>query len=254
MIDLSSRGPYLQSLLPLEVKLRVLVVDDDRAFCDLMVRTFELIGFEGHVAHDGATALAVLRQQSFDAVLLDILMPGGMTGLDICRELRTFSNIPVIMVTALNRAEDVVQSINAGADSIITKPFRFREAQARILAVLRRAGRLKTTLPGDSLGDGMQPVKRSANEVTIDGRLHLLSSQEYRLFSVLAAQAEQPVSKAEIFEALWGKEQPVNPNLVERVINRLRVKVEDDPSYPQYIVTCAYGHYMYRRRGAKNLT
>jgi len=254
MIDLSAHAHHPQSLFPVEVKLRILVVDDDHAFCDLMVRTFELIGLEGSVAHDGATALTVLRQQSFDAVLLDILMPGGMTGLDTCRELRTFSTIPVIMVTALNRAEDVVQSINAGADSVITKPFRFREAQARILAVLRRAGRLPTALPGTVSDDGTQPVKRSANEVIIDGRLYLLSYQEYRLFNVLAARAEQPVSKVEIFETLWGKEQRVNPNLVERVVNRLRARVEEDPSHPQYIVTCAYGHYMYCRRGSRKLT
>lgn len=252
MNDLLPRTPYLQSLLPPDVKLRVLVVDDDRGFCDLMVRTFEMIGFEGQVAHDGHTALAALRAQTFDAVLLDILMPGGMTGLEICRELRTFSDIPVVMVTALNRSEDVVQSINAGADSVIAKPFRFREAQARVLAVLRRAGILKTSLPGDSLGEGKRRAKRSANEVTIGGRLRLLSHQEYRLFSLLAAQADQPVSKAEIFDELWGEGQRVNFNLVERVINRLRAKVEDDPGNPQYIVTCAYGHYMYRRRGRKS--
>ncbi|MCB0050001.1 MAG: response regulator transcription factor [Caldilineaceae bacterium] len=252
MNELSPRTPYLQSLLPPDAKLRVLVVDDDRGFCDLMVRTFEMIGFEGHVAHDGHSALDALRAQAFDAVLLDILMPGGMTGLDLCRELRSFSDIPVVMVTALNRAEDVVQSINAGADSVIAKPFRFREAQARVLAVLRRAGTLKTSLPGDSLGDGRQQVKRSANEVTIGGRQRLLSHQEYRLFNLLAAQADQPVSKAEIFEELWGNGQRVNLNLVERVVNRLRAKVEDDPGDPQYIVTCAYGHYMYRRRGRKS--
>src|SRR5690606_1405252 len=97
MNDLSPSTPYLQSLLPPDVKLRVLVVDDDRGFCDLMVRTFEMIGFEGRVAHDGTSALAALRTQTFDAVLLDILMPGGMTGLEICRELRTFSDIPVVM-------------------------------------------------------------------------------------------------------------------------------------------------------------
>lgn len=243
----------LDSLLPLEEKLRVLVVDDDSGFCDLMVRTFELIGFEGHVAHEGNNALALLKRQAFDLVLLDILMP-GMSGLDICRELRDFSDVPVVMVTALNRSEDIVQAIRAGADSVIAKPFRFREAQARILAVLRRAGILKT-LPQTPLPRGStRSIKRSSNEVNVDGQSKLLSQQEYRLFALLAAQVDQPVSKVELFEEIWGDRQRANLNLVERVINRLRAKIEEDPSNPQYIVTCAYGHYMYRGRGAKKLT
>lgn len=244
---------HLESLLPLEVKLRVLVVDDDHGFCDLMVRTFELIGFEGHVAHDGHNALALLKRETFDLVLLDILMP-GMTGLDICRELRDFSDVPVVMVTALNRSEDVVQAIKAGADSVIAKPFRFREAQARILAVLRRAGMLKTLPPTPLTRGSARAIKRSSNEVNIDGRRKLLSHQEYHLFSLLAAQADQPVSKLELYEEIWGDGGRANLNLVERVVNRLRAKIEDDPSNPQYIVTCSYGHYMYRRRGPKKLT
>ena len=237
----------------ISVPLRVLVVDDDRGFCDLMVRTFEMIGFEGHVAHEGNAALELLKRQHFDLALLDILMP-GLSGLDICRELRTFSDMPVIIVTALNRADDVVHSIDAGADSLIAKPFRFREAQARILAVLRRAGLLQPDAKSASPAHNGQAVKRSANLVTIDGRKRLLSQQEFRLFSLLAAQPDQPVSKVELFEEIWGNGQRAKLNLVERVINRLRAKVEDDPSNPQYIVTCAYGHYMYRRRGSKNLT
>lgn len=253
MNEMLPQTHYLESLLPLEEKLRVLVVDDDHGFCDLMVRTFELIGFEGHVAHDGNNALVLLKREAFDLVLLDILMP-GMSGVDICQELRLFSDVPVVMVTALNRAEDVVQAITAGADSVIAKPFRFREAQARILAVLRRAGILKTLPPTPLPRASARAVKRSSNEVTINGRLKLLSQQEYRLFSLLAAQADQPVSKVELYEEIWGDGARANLNLVERVINRLRAKIEDDPSNPQYIVTCAYGHYMYRRRGSKNLT
>lgn len=254
MNELSPQTTHLSSLLSLESQLRVLVVDDDRGFCDLMARTFEMIGFESRVAHDGSTALALLREQRFDIVLLDILMPGGMTGLDICRELRDFSDIPVVMVTALNRSEDVVQAIRNGADSVIAKPFRFREAQARILAVLRRSGMLKT-LPSTPLPRGSKDaIKRSSNEVFVGGRPRYLSHQEYRLFALLAAQPDQPVSKVELYEEIWGDGQRVNLNLVERVVNRLRAKVEDDPSDPQYIVTCAYGHYMYRRQGLKSLT
>ncbi len=254
MNDLSPHMPYSPSLLPPEMKLRVLVVDDDRGFCDLMARTFELIGFESQVAHDGSAALAALRDASFDIVLLDILMPGGMSGLDICRELRDFSDIPVVMVTALNRADDVVHAINAGADSVIAKPFRFREAQARILAVLRRAGMLKTLPPTPLPRGSKDAIKRSSNEVVVGGRRRYLSHQEYRLFALLAAQADQPVSKTELYAEIWGDGQRANLNLVERVVNRLRAKVEDDPSDPQYIVTCAYGHYMYRQRGSTKLT
>lgn len=254
MNEMLPQTQYLESLPPLAERLRILVVDDDQGFCDLMVRTFELIGFNGRVAHDGTTALVLLKQEPFDLVLLDILMPGGMNGLDICRELREFSDIPVVMVTALNRADDVVHAVNAGADSVIAKPFRFREAQARILAVLRRAGMLKTLPPTPLPRGSKDAIKRSSNEVVVGGRRRYLSYQEYRLFALLTAQADQPVSKVELYAEIWGDGQRANLNLVERVVNRLRAKVEDDPSDPQYIVTCAYGHYMYRRRGTKNLT
>lgn len=228
----------------------ILVVDDDRPFCNLMARSLELRGFTAAVAHDGRTALEMVRVQVFDLVLLDLLLP-EMDGLSTCRELRSFTDIPVIMVTALNRTEDVIHSIAAGADSVIVKPFRFQEAIARVMAVLRRVAigsKLVSIEEAPSDIDEAAQVKRYGNPVVVNGRTILLSELEYRMYCALIARANRPISKAELLRQLWGDENPANMNLVERTISRLRAKVEPDPANPQLIVTKVGGYYVFVAR------
>lgn len=229
-----------------------LVVDDDQAFCALMARSLELFGFTAVSVFDGQAALDQVRRQPYDLVLLDMMMP-RLDGLCTCRELRSFTDVPIIMVTAMNRSEDVVQSISAGADSVIVKPFRFREAEARIMAVMRRAAYSRRFVLRSSDADAA--IKRTGNQVAIDGRLVSLSRTEYRLYALLAARTNQPVSKQTLLRMLWGESHGGDVNLVERLIVRLRVKIELNPARPERLITCAHGSYMLRSGpGARTAT
>ena len=215
----------------------VLVVDDEKVIRNLLQLSLQRMGYQVITATDGPEALSLFETQHFDLVLLDILMP-GMDGFHVCRAIRKLSDVPIVMLTALNRPDDIVLGLELGADTYITKPFTFKEVEARIRAILRRAtGRTESEFV-QVLEHGDVKLDSDLRAVTVDGALVELTRTEYRLLHNLMTNADRPLSKDRLLETVWGYEATdTNSNIVELAIRRLRKKLEDDPSNPRRLVT-----------------
>jgi len=213
----------------------VLVVDDDRHILRMMHIILETEGYQVLTAADGKTALETFDTQSPELVLLDVKMP-GIDGYTVCRQIRAFSQVPIIMITAKAEVEEKANGLDAGADDYITKPFSVQELTARIKAVLRRTR---------SLDEGSEPVFHSGDlvidfaqhTVLLGGREIVLSATEHRLLYYLARHAGQVITPDQILEMVWG-EQHIGEHHTLRVnIARLRQKLGDDPKKPKFIAT-----------------
>ena len=231
--------------------VRVLVVDDEKVIRNLLQLSLQRMGYHVVTASDGEEALALFADDDFDLILLDILMP-GMDGFDVCAQLRKLSGVPIVMLTALNRPEDIVMGLELGADTYITKPFTFKEVEARIRAILRRAtGRTESEFV-QVLEYGDVKLDSDLRAVTVAGNLVELTRTEYRLLHSLMVNPERPLSKDRLLETVWGYEaSDTNSNIVELAIRRLRKKVEEDPSQPQRLVTVRGVGYKFCSNGVK---
>lgn len=214
----------------------ILIVDDERPMRDLMALSLERMRYAVVAVPDGESALDVLMQRPFDLVLLDVVMP-GMDGFDVLRQLRTFSNVPVVMLTALNRQEDIIRGFEAGADGYVVKPFNFKEVEARINAVVRRASHSIEGVSFDVVEFGDVKLNNLTEQVMVAGRVIDLTPTEFSLLRYLALHKDYPISKEELLESVWGYAGTDNQNLVELAVRRLRTKIEADPAHPKYVVT-----------------
>ncbi len=218
-------------------RIHVLVVDDERMIRNLLKMSLQRMGYEVTTADDGEQALQIFADHQFHLVLLDILMP-NIDGFTVCSELRSISDVPIVMLTALNRPDDIVRGLELGADNYITKPFTFKEIEARIRAILRRTVQKVAEDPVHVLEYGDVRLDSGMRAATVAGQLVELTRTEYQLFYHLMAHVDQPVSKEELLEQVWGYEAAeTNANIVELAIRRLRKKVEDDPSQPIRLLT-----------------
>lgn len=218
-------------------KIHVLVVDDEKMIRSLLKMSLQRMGYEVTTADDGEEALRIFPQQQFDLVLLDILMP-GIDGFTVCTELRQISDVPIVMLTALNRPDDVVRGLELGADNYITKPFTFKEVEARIRAILRRATQRVEPDDVQVLESGDVRLDSGLRAATVAGELIELTRTEYQLLHQLMSNANRPVSKDDLLERVWGYESSdSNSNIVELAIRRLRKKMEEEASDPERLVT-----------------
>lgn len=222
---------------PASRKVHVLVVDDEKMIRNLLKMSLQRMDYEVTTAEDGAEALALFRDNAYDLVVLDILMP-RVDGFTVCAELRRQSNVPIIMLTALNRPDDIVRGLELGADNYITKPFTFKEVEARIRAILRRTSNKLEPAPDQVLEHGDVRLDSGIRAAIIAGNLVELTRIEYQLLFHLMTAVNQPVSKETLLELVWGYEaSDTNSNIVELAIRRLRKKLEEDPSNPLRLVT-----------------
>jgi DNA-binding response OmpR family regulator len=215
-----------------------LFVEDELTLQKLIKLALEKVGHTVTLASTGAEALASLRRLPIELVLLDILLP-DTSGFEVCRAVRQFSDVPLVMLTALNRPEDIVMGFDLGADDYITKPFRMDEVQVRIDAILRR---LRWQESRTVSGSGLLQVHGvvlddHTQEVTVRGQAVHLTPIEYRLLRYLMVRADRPISKEELFEQVWGYTLAGGTNLVEVAVRRLRNKVEENSSQPKLVVT-----------------
>lgn len=219
-------------------RLRVLVADDEKMMRDILTMSLQRLGYAVVTASNGADALRAFEINHFDLALLDVLMP-EMDGFEVCLEIRKRSDVPIIMLTALSRPDDIVRGLELGADNYITKPFTFKEVEARIRAILRRSSIVATEQQSkfSILEHGDIRINDEISEVTVAGEYVELTRTEYRLLYYLINKSNQPVSKDELLEEVWGYESADSPNLVELAIRRLRKKIEDNPSRPSRLVT-----------------
>ena len=216
-------------------KASVLVVDDDVRILRMMRRILELEGYHTLTASNGEAALDVFDEQSPDMILLDIRMP-GMDGYTVCRHIREFSQLPIIMVTAKDNDEEKVEGLDAGADDYVTKPFSSKELTARVRAVLRRT-KLWDDHPQPTFQSDDLVVDFARHSVTLNGQEANLTATEYRLLSYLAHNAGRVVTPDQILERVWGEEYIGEQHLLRVSIARLRQKLKDDPKKPRFIVT-----------------
>ena len=224
-----------------EVRRRlVLVVDDDASYRDALSSGLTAEGFTVYLASDGRTALEQFVARRPDVVLLDLRLP-DIPGTDVCKEIRSISDVPVLMLSAVAEEVDVVLSLTLGADDYLTKPFRLRELVARIDKAIRNRERYRKAmgLPREPIGVrqiGPFEIDFEGRIVTLDKKRVILSRLEFDLFAHLARDPGRVCSRKELMDEVWGTESAHDHTLNTHVY-RLRAKLEKDPAHPNWIVT-----------------
>jgi len=216
---------------------KILVIDDEPEMAYLLENALNREGYEVLSAPDARAGL----QQAFafrpDLILLDIMMP-GMDGWEMLRRLREFSSVPVVMLTALQGEDAIVQGLDTGADDYITKPFRIQELKARIRAALRRASLSPSESAAPLIFDGGHLViDPSAHQLTVRGERVDLTPTEYKLLLYLARNAGRVLTYSQILDGVWGPGYEDSLTNVKVFIRQLRRKIEADPGHPRYILT-----------------
>jgi two-component system response regulator MtrA len=214
------------------LKGKVLIVDDDAALAEMLTIVLRNEGFEPIVCPTGDRALALLREHRPELVLLDLMLP-GKDGIDVCREIRVESGVPIVMLTAKNDTVDVVLGLESGADDYIVKPFKPKELVARIRARMRRYDEPapETLKIGDLTIDvAGHTVKRDATTIN-------LTPLEFDLLVCLARKPWQVFTREVLLEQVWGYRHAADTRLVNVHVQRLRAKVETDPEQPEIVLT-----------------
>jgi two-component system response regulator RegX3 len=225
----------------------VLIVEDEPSFVDALSIGLAREGFRVEVAVDGAEALQRFDIVRPDLVLLDVMLP-KISGIDVCRQLRKRSQVPIIMVTAKGAEIDTVVGLEVGADDYVTKPYRMRELVARMRAVMRRT----PTGAGDEAGDELltvDDVSLDANEhrVMIGGQEVPLPLKEFELLHVLLANVGRVLPRDTLIDRVWGRDYVGDTKTLDVHVKRLRAKLEPDPAAPTRIVTIRGLGYKYER-------
>ena len=219
-------------------KTTVLTADDDPQLLRLVKRNLEFEDYTVLTASDGAWALEQIQNASPDVVLLDVMMP-KVDGFTVCRRVREFSSVPIILITARGQDQDKVRGLDLGADDYLTKPFSVEELLARVRAVLRRSQftRSDTTLFQGTGTIGALQIDYAQHLVHVAGKEVLLTPIEYRLLAYLAQNVGRVITQDLLLEHVWGSEYAGESHMLQVNINRLRRKIEIDPSHPRYLLT-----------------
>jgi DNA-binding response OmpR family regulator len=223
----------------------ILVVDDEPRVARLVRHTLGPTGFRIEAAADGESGIAAIRAEEPTLVLLDVLM-AGMDGVEVCRRIREFSDVPIIMLTGLGREADRISGLEAGADDYVVKPFSPNELIARVRAVLRRARRDDRPRPLGPIDDGFLRVDFESREVRRGGEPVRLSRTELRLLSVLAENAGRVMLHEELRALVWGDEGNASNEQLRTYVKYLRRKIEPEPDTPRYLLTQPGVGYLFR--------
>ena len=228
---------------------RVLVVEDEPSFVEALKIGLTREGFSVSVAVDGVEALEQFDRLEPDLVLLDVMLP-RLSGIEVCRQIRKRSSVPIVMVTAKGAEIDTVVGLEVGADDYVTKPYRIRELAARMRAVLRRSP--ESTDSSAGLNSTVVEVGRiridpDAHRVTIDGEDVALPLKEFELLHLLLANAGRVLPRETLIDRIWGYDYVGDTKTLDVHVKRLRAKVEADPSRPELITTIRGLGYKYTR-------
>lgn len=220
---------------------RALVVEDEVPLAALVASYLEGVGFEVTVVHDGVQAVTTAREVDPDVIVLDLGLP-GLDGIEVCRQVRTFSDAYVVMLTARTEEVDTLIGLSVGADDYVTKPFSPRELIARIQAMLRRprapgGSKPDTTEPDHSRTFGPLTIDPVGRDVWLDGEPVALTRTEFDLLATLSQRPQMAFSRGQLIEAVWGDSWVGDEHLVDVHIGHLRRKLGDDAAHPRFIRT-----------------
>ncbi|MDH7485870.1 MAG: response regulator transcription factor [Anaerolineae bacterium] len=222
---------------------KILVVDDEPRVVRLVSEVLKAVGYQVIAAASGMPAIEMVALERPDLVLLDILLPGGLDGYEVCRRLREFSDVPVIMLTAKAQEADVVRGFEVGADDYLTKPFSAKELVARVQAVLRRCQRSEEVITAP-LVCGELEINFAQRAVRVRGQRVALTPTEYELLRQLALHVNRVVLHQDLLTTVWGPEYRNDVDYLRSYIRYLRRKLEADPANPRYILTSPGAGYM----------
>ncbi|MCC2591973.1 response regulator transcription factor [Tessaracoccus sp. OS52] len=222
---------------------RILIIEDEDSYREALTFMLRKEGFDVSSAPDGATGLAEFDSSGADLVLLDLMMP-GMTGMEVCRQLRQRGNVAIVMVTARDSEVDKVVGLELGADDYVTKPFSHRELVARIRAVLRR-GQDQVLLPEVVEVDGVR-IDVERHQVNVDGVDVRFALREFELLELLLRNAGRVMTRGQLIDRIWGSDYVGDTKTLDVHIKRLRSKIEKDPSNPERLITVRGLGYKYQ--------
>lgn len=216
---------------------KVLVVDDEKLIVKGIRFSLEQDGMEVDCAYDGEEALQMIRDKEYDIILLDVMLP-KLTGFEVCQQMREFSNVPVVMLTAKGDDMDKILGLEYGADDYITKPFNILEVKARIKAIMRRTKKKAPEEEARRVVDkGELHLDCESRRLNIGGREINLTAKEFDLLELMALNPNKVYSRDHLLNAVWGYDYPGDVRTVDVHIRRLREKIEQNPSEPKYVHT-----------------
>ena len=216
---------------------KVLVVDDEKLIVKGIRFSLMQDGLEVDCAYDGEEALEMAKANAYDLILLDVMLP-KMDGFEVCQQIREFSNVPIIMLTAKSEDMDKILGLEYGADDYITKPFNILEVKARIKAIMRRMGTKDAKEKENnviSLGD--MKMDRESRRVFIMNKEVNLTTKEFEVLELLIMNPGKVYSRDSLLQIIWGEDYPGDVRTVDVHIRRLREKIENNPSEPKYVQT-----------------
>jgi two-component system phosphate regulon response regulator OmpR len=215
--------------------IRVLLIDDDARLVEMLGGYLRARGYVVDACGDGESGLQTLRRAEYDAVVLDVMLP-GIDGLEVCRRVRATSPIPILMLTARGDDMDRIVGLEIGADDYLPKPFNPRELLARLAAVLRRTQGTEAK-PSDVLRFGTLEIDRAAREVRVAGQRREMTGRQFDLLLLLAERAGRVQSRDQLMDALKGEEWDNVDRSIDVHISRIRQAIEDDPKQPRFVQT-----------------
>lgn len=216
---------------------RILVVDDEKLIVKGIRFSLMQDNLEVDCAYDGEEALNMVKENEYDLILLDVMLP-KMDGFEVCQQIREFSDVPIIMLTAKGDDMDKILGLDYGADDYITKPFNILEVKARIKAIMRRGRKAEEKeVSGQILEKQDMRIDRESRRVFIEGREVNLTAKEFDLLELLATNPDKVYSREKLLNLVWGYEYPGDARTVDVHIRRLREKIEKLPSNPKYVYT-----------------
>ena len=216
---------------------RVLVVDDEKLIVKGIRFSLEQDGMDVECAYDGEEALAMAKENQYDIILLDLMLP-KLSGLEVCQQIREFSNVPIIMLTAKNDDMDKIMGLEYGADDYITKPFNILEVKARIKAIIRRTSKKEEKQKNDAIIEaGDLRMDCDGRRVFIAGKEINLTAKEFDVLELLVLNPNKVYSREKLLGLVWGTDYPGDARTVDVHIRRLREKIENSPSDPKYVHT-----------------
>ena len=216
--------------------LHILVVEDEHALADTIRYNLEREGYRVSVEADGQQGLARFREAAPDLVVLDLMLP-GMSGLDVCREIRSDSETPIIIVTAKDSEADKVAGLELGADDYVTKPFSMRELLSRVRAILRRARRPGTPAEEACVEAGPVVLDRASHEVRVRGEMVALPPKEFELLERFVTRPGKLLTRDFLIAEVWGTDYFGDTKTLDVHVKRLRAKIEEEPHAPVHLVT-----------------